>query len=128
MPRIIDPKKCRPRGKVYPMSETSLDGCDVVFGVGLFSPTTYIPRVGNIQRDEDSDDEVIYLFKQGDSIIGNVPFTLYLEELEKCMDHKQVRRAANTYCGRLKVQRRHPVKLVAAYIKTRITIIKWWMR
>ena len=116
-----------PRGVIRPMSDTTLECCDVIKGKGLFSSDKYVSRNKNMKR-EDRKRGVSYLIRRGEMFEANFPTAIYMKALGNCYDHKQVRRAADLFIDHLQQQREHPVKLMAAYIKTRITILKWWMK
>ncbi len=114
------------RGEIRPMSDTTLDCCDVIKGSGLFSRNKYILRNMNMKREDKN--KTVYLLRRGEMFISSFPYAIYLKALSDCYDFRQVMRAANLYIDHMRQQRAHPTKLLCAYIETRLTIIKWWMR
>jgi len=116
-----------PRGVIRPMSDTTLECCDVIKGKGLFSSDKYISRNQNMKR-EDRKRGATHLIRRGEMFEADFPTAIYMKALMDCYDHKQVKRAADLFIDHLQQQRAHPVKLMAAYIKTRITIIKWRLK
>ena len=54
-----------PRGVIRPMSDTTLECCDVIKGKGLFSSDKYISRNQNMKR-EDRKRGVTHLIRRGE--------------------------------------------------------------
>jgi len=115
-----------PRGTVYPMSDRTLEGCNVRPGKGLFASDKYVLNCMNIKREDSLGNS--YLFVKGDWIDGSIPRAIYLQSLERALDYKYALAAAKLYLSQMREQRVHPVKMCWAYLVARLTILKWWLK